>query len=95
MKIDAFLAEQALAEKNWTEVGTLIIGYFKLDPVPFEVKCEVPRGKSACKAVLVLIKEHRSYSFLTADFSNKNCSTFFSWDWSEPLSRDSNYLLIV
>jgi hypothetical protein len=94
MKIDAFLAEQALAERNWTEVGALIIGYFKLGDVPFEIKCEVPRGKSACKAVLVLVKEHRSYSFLTTDFSN-NSPTFFPWDWNEPLSRDSNYLLIV
>ena len=95
MKIDAFLAGQALAEKDWVEVGCIIAGYFKLGNVQFEIKYEVPPGKSACKAVLVLVKEHCSYSFLSAEFSSEDTPVFYSWGWNEPLARDSNYLLIV
>jgi len=95
LKIDSFLAQQAISEENWIELGSLIMSHFGIKPVPFDIKYEVPPGRNAIKAVLVLVNEHQSYSFLTTGVGDIDKPIFYSWAWKDPLSRDSNYLLIV
>jgi hypothetical protein len=94
MKIDSFLAEQALLEKDWQQVASIMLGYFKLDPVPFEIRVEVGDLCTPCRAILVLAKEHKTYSFYTAE-AGYDEAKFGSWSWEEPIDSECNYLLIL
>lgn len=98
MKLDVFLANQALAESDWPQLAAIIISHFNLSKIDFYLKKDIQNSSKATRAVLVLVDRRRSYAFISSEHPDTQMiakSGFQSWEWDSPISSKENYLLVT